>query len=294
MTAINNPSNDTITRFYFDDCDLRGEITNLQQSITDATAHQELPPAAQSLLAEFLSAACLLAGILKFEGLLTLQIRGDGQVPLIMAESTHDRSIRGIVKVIEGANIEGKDLRELVGNAILTLTIDPTQGKRYQGVVPLEGQNIADCLSHYFTQSEQLPTQMWLFNTEQGAGGLFLQGLPAHHTAAEDTAETWKTLKLLASTLTANENSSLEHQVQLTRLFHEYALCIAGYEPVKFACSCSAERSENALAAIGKQDAYALLKEQSQITIDCQFCGQQYCLNGSDLDRIFAAPNTQH
>ncbi|HEY7774725.1 MAG TPA: Hsp33 family molecular chaperone HslO [Marinagarivorans sp.] len=310
-------SDDTITRFYFDDCDMRGEMVTLKNSVRGATEHQHLPASAQALLAQFLSGAALLAGILKFEGLLTLQIRGDGRIPLIMAEATHERSLRGIVKlgaqhsqspssaIVTDADIDGKSLRELVGNGVLTLTIDPEHGQRYQGIVPLEGDTIADCLSHYFTQSEQLPTKLWLFSDANSAGGLFLQSLPAGSRqaqyrdqtgtdSAEQTQNDWQTLVTLVNTLTAQESLTLPHEVQLTRLFHEFTLRVANNVPTRFACSCSQERSENAVAAVGKLDAYALLKEQSTIAIDCQFCGQHYELDSADLDRIFEGDNLLH
>ncbi|BCD99155.1 Hsp33 family molecular chaperone HslO [Marinagarivorans cellulosilyticus] len=313
--STQNTSDDSITRFYFDDCDMRGEMVTLKKSVQAATEHQHLPANAQALLAEFLSGAALLAGILKFEGLLTLQIRGDGLVPMIMAEATHERSLRGIVKlaqqehndgaIVTNADIEGKPLRELVGNGVLTLTIDPIKGQRYQGIVPLEGDTIADCLSHYFTQSEQLPTKLWLFSDENSAGGLFLQSLPAVSRQAEyrdnsgiepaeRAANDWQTLVTLVNTLTTEESLNLSHETQLTRLFHEFTLRTASNVPAQFACSCSQERSENAIAAIGKLDAYALLKEQATIAIDCQFCGQNYQLGGEDLDRIFASNDQLH
>lgn len=308
MTNAKNPntSTDTITRFYFDDCDMRGEMITLNKSIIDAVAHQKLPASAQALLAQFLSSAALLAGILKFEGLLTIQIRGDGDIPLIMAEATHERHLRGIVKLrkdaqeqpIDGKQLEGKSLRDLVGNGVLTLTIDPEQGQRYQGIVPIEGENIAQCLSYYFNQSEQLTTKLWFFSDATCAGGFFLQALPASaeqgKTARTAIKEQWNTLELLADTLTAEESLTLTHPVQLRRLFHEFELRIVSNIPTLFRCSCSQERSENALIALGKADAYALLEEQQTITIDCQFCGQDYDLNQEDLDRIFTNDGTLH
>lgn len=286
------PSSDTVTRFYFDDCDMRGEIVTLHQTAQDATEHQTLPPKAQELLSEFLSAAALLAGILKFEGLLTLQIRGDGDVPLIMAEATHERDLRGIVKVNDTVEITDQGLRELTGDGVLTLTIDPKKGQRYQGIVPLEGNTIAECLSHYFTQSEQLPTKLWLFSNADGAGGFFLQSLPASTRTDAEGQDTWNTLTTLANTLTTQESLELTHEVQLTRLFHEFAVRVTSNQPTRFACSCSQERSEKAITAFGEQEAYAILDSQPQIDIDCEFCGQSYIVTLKDLDRIFKP--TQH
>ena len=68
-TLSDNPSADSATRFFFDDCDVRGEMVTLNSTVTEALLHQDLPSEAKSLLAEFLSAAALLAGILKFKGI---------------------------------------------------------------------------------------------------------------------------------------------------------------------------------------------------------------------------------
>lgn len=299
-----NPSADSATRFYFDDCDVRGEMVTLNSTVAEALRHQELPSEAKCLLAEFLSAAALLAGILKFKGILTLQIRGDGLIPLIMAESNHERHLRGVAKLatdntgetIDSTQISGKNLRELVGNGVLTLTIDPEQGQRYQGIVPLEGNTIAECLTHYFCQSEQLPTRLWLYGSERAAGGFFLQALPSSqpYDDGQKRQNDWQTLEILAATLTEQESLTLEHDVQLMRLFHEFSLRVASNASVKFECTCSQERSENAVAAIGHADAYALLKEQNSIKIDCQFCGQHYALDSHDLDRIFGQNKVIH
>lgn len=312
-----NPTScDTLTRFFFDDCDMRGEMITLKKTVADAVAHQQLPPGAKALLAEFLSAAALLAGILKFEGLLTLQIRGDGDIPLIMAEATHNRNVRGIVKLRENDNgdpiihpalkaqnvkidsLKGIALNELVGNGVLTLTIDPEKGQRYQGIVPLEGADIAECLTHYFNQSEQLATKLWLFSHGQQAGGFFLQALPASAEQAKapraSSQEQWETLDVLASSLTPDESLNLAHTDQLHRLFNEFEVRVAKQVPVQFCCSCSQERSENALVALGKADAYQLLTEQPEVTIDCQFCGQVYRITAKDLDRIFPSDDLIH
>ncbi len=269
-------------------------MVTLAQTAVNATQHQNLSANAQALLSEFLSAAVLLAGILKFEGILTLQIRGDGQVPMLMAEATHDRALRGIIKVNEGFEIQDQPLQELTGNGVLTLTIDPAKGQRYQGIVPLEGDTIAECLSHYFTQSEQLPTKLWLFSNKGHAGGFFLQSLPASIQTHEEQPETWNTLSTLADTLTQQESLELSHTEQLTRLFHEFDLRALDSVPVRFECSCSQARSENAILTLGKQEADDILKTQPSIDIDCDFCGQGYHLTQSDIERIFNASEVRH
>ncbi len=289
---------DQIHRFVLDGCNIRGEIITLSKTYQQATGHQNLPLEQQALLGEFLVAAGLLAETLKFEGVLTVQARGDGPVPLIMAEATDGHTLRGIAKKKDNAalatvDLAGARLADAVGTGILTLTIDPDQGQRYQGIVALESASLADCLSAYFAQSEQLPTRLWLFANDECAAGLLLQALPAtaDHPSQSDS---WTTAEMLAATVTADELLSLPHSEVLGRLFHEFEVRLFEPRPLAFACSCSAERSLNALTALGRADAFALLAEQQLIEVNCEFCGSQYQFGQSDLQALFGADGPVH
>lgn len=299
-------SHDKTHRFLFDNTDIRGQITTLKQSYQQVLANQNLPEELLPILGEFVAAAALLSETLKFEGILTLQVRGDGNVPLIMTEATHQGHVRGLLKISsllkndenghpKGILFDTTSLRSLVGNGVLTLTIDPTQGHRYQGVVPLEGNNLQDCLSHYFEQSEQLPTRIWLFADGKHCGGLMLQSLPAQ--TVKDTAqrkELWQTTIQFANTLMSNELFELEHDAILYRLFNELSCRVFPPRDIHFHCSCSRDRSENAISSLNRNDAYALLKEQGKISIDCQFCGQAYAFDKKDIERIFGDNSAVH
>ncbi|MGH1487116.1 MAG: Hsp33 family molecular chaperone HslO [Cellvibrionaceae bacterium] len=287
--------NDLLHRFVFDNTDIRGEIVTLQDSINELFARQSYPLFIQSLMGEFISAAALLASTLKFDGLLTLQARGDGPVPLIMAEVDHNKRLRGIVKISDPDQPLLEDnLPMLIGKGgVLSITIDPDQGNRYQGIVPLDAPSLADCLEHYFEQSEQLPTRIWLTSDGNTASGLLLQRLPQQLASESSNAEAWENRVQLANTTTSEELLTLDHQHLLTRLFHEEG--VRFYDPIEFAfgCSCSKQRSSHALQQLGHEDAEQLAREQGIITIDCQFCGFQYTYNQEDISAIFA-PKTRH
>ena len=286
-----HPSADLLHRFVFDDIPLRGEIITLCHSFEQAAQHQRFNDAARCLLGEFLAASSLLAETFKFSGTLTLQARGDGAVPLIMAEATHDHTVRGLIKFSEDnlqREVPSASLADNVGNGALTLTVDPDQGQRYQGIVSLEHPAIAACVSAYFTQSEQLPSQMWLFAHKDQVSGLFLQTLPPAHDQQADP-EVWRTVTTLADTLTADEILTLDHQTVLLRLFHEYQVRLFDPSPVSFACSCSRERSLNALTALTAVDARALLAEREWIQMNCEFCGAEYHFGSADLDALFGS-----
>jgi molecular chaperone Hsp33 len=284
-----NASNpDQIHRFVFDDCDIRGEIVTLDATVQDAIAHQNLPLEARALLGEFFTAVSLMIEVLKFSGTLTLQARGAGPVPLIMAEATDARTLRGIVKFAEDQvpDLQGLTLPQLIGDGVLTLTLDPTQGQRYQGVVALEGATLAECLTDYFARSEQLPTRLWLHSDGQRAGGLLLQALPPSADRAP-RPDAWETAEQLAQTVTAEELFQLDHATVLVRLFNEFVVRLFPPQAVSFKCPCSRERSLQALTALGQSDAYALLSERDIIEINCEFCGAEYRFGQPDLDELF-------
>lgn len=285
------PSCDLKHRFLFDDTDIRGEVVTLSDSYAQILANNShLPEPVRRLLGEFVAAVTLLSGTLKFDGILTLQVQGDGPVPLIMAECSHHRTIRAIARVDENADLralaEG-DLDVLLGSGVLAIIIDPDKGERYQGIVPLEGNRLSICLESYFSQSEQLPTRFWLACDEQSVSGLMLQALPRQLASIEENEEHWSTATQLADTVKNEELLQLEHSELLYRLFNEEQVRL--FEPlaVRFECSCSRDRSANALRSLGRKEAEALLAEQDLIKIDCQFCNKSYNFGAFDLPELF-------
>lgn len=281
---------DSLQRFIFESCDIRGEIVTLNTSFIEACEHQSLAPGEKANLGEFLAAVALLGDTLKFDGVLTLQARGDGVIPLLMADITHQKSLRGIIKKQAGAMLDNvqTSLATLLGNSVLSITIDPEKGERYQGIIPLEGENIAACLTDYFTQSEQLPSWFLFYSTENFCGGLFLQALPKKVISDHDaTKDAWRTATQFAATLKAEELFSIGHEEILYRLFHELGCKVFPAKKITFGCSCNEDRSSNAIAALGKEDAFNLLKEQGEIEINCEFCGKQFRFDEEKLQGLF-------
>lgn len=290
---------DQLERFIFSKHDVRGQVVTLTKAYREVLEQNQLPLPVQRLLGEFLAASCLLSTTLKFEGILMLQARGEGDVPLLVAECTNHSDVRGLARVAEGAEIkQDATLRELVGNrGALVITVDPQEGERYQGIVPLEKDTLAECLEDYFTQSEQLKTRFWIESNADTVGGIMLQVLPGNNAASEEeNADAWETGVHLASTVTAEELHNLPHDQLLVRLFHELEPATLGTASIRFKCSCSAERSARALIAMGPEDVYKLLEEQGgEITADCQFCNRTYRFNRQKVEELFnAPPHTLH
>lgn len=282
-------------RFMFDHSDVRGELVSLGESYAHVLAKHPYPEPVAQLLGELLAAAALLVGTMKFDGLLILQARSSGAVPLLMVECSSNREIRGIARYHEEQIGADAGLRELMPDGMLTLTVDPTKGQRYQGIVGLEGINLSECLSDYFATSEQLPTRFWLNADGRRARGLLLQQLPAEQiTDAEERAASWQHVTVLADTLTAEEQLGLDNETLLHRLYHEDTLRLFDPQPLQFKCSCSRDRSAGALVSLGESDAQALLLENhGEIVIDCQFCNERYAFDAADVAQLFAGGGVQ-
>lgn len=288
-----NTSIDQLHRFIFDESDIRGEIVTLNQALHDAFVHQQYPAPIKRLLGEFLTATSLLSRTLKFEGTLTLQARGEGDLSLIMAEINHQRKIRCVAQLNSSASLSDRSLRSLLGKGVLSIIIDPDKGERYQGIVALEGETLSECLEAYFMQSEQLPTRIWLSTDDDSASGLLLQRLPQQVASQEDNDDVWETQVHLANTVSEQELLTVDHATLLTRLFHERGVRMFDAEPIQFSCSCSQARSDQTLSKLGQASLEQVIEEEGKIAVDCHFCGHQYIYLAEDVRRLFA-PDIQH
>jgi molecular chaperone Hsp33 len=273
---------DRSQRFLFEAADIRGEIVQLDRSYRDIIAVHQYAPGVSQLLGEFLAAAVLLATTLKFEGKLVLQARSNGQLPLLMVECDHSLRVRAIARGAQEATSERFD--QLLAGGQLAITIDPVKGQRYQGIVPLVENSLAHSLDAYFRQSEQLGTRFWLSARDGSAAGLLLQQLPTQ--VVDDPAERrnqWEHATTLAQTLTGTELRSVAAPELVHRLYHEEPLRLFEPVPVAFQCNCSRQRTLKALASLPATEVEELLEELGSITMDCEFCNQQYRFGREDL-----------
>jgi molecular chaperone Hsp33 len=279
-------------RFLFEDADIRGQTVCLDGAYRDIVAIHQYAPGVSRLLGEFLAAAVLLSTTLKFQGKLILQVRSQGQVPLLMVECNSSLEVRGIARGAEQAT--SSRFEQLLGSGQLAITIDPTNGQRYQGIVPLTGSSLAHSLDAYFEQSEQLKTRFWLAADEHRARGLLLQQLPSKITADSGESEhQWEHACSLAATIQAQELLELAPQELLYRLYHQDPVRLFSPSPVVFHCSCSRERTRHALSALDPAELEDLLEELGSITMDCEFCNQQYRFDRDDLADVLGGEQTQ-
>ncbi|NIA01431.1 MAG: Hsp33 family molecular chaperone HslO [Planctomycetia bacterium] len=286
---------DCLHRFVFEHSDVRGELVHLDAAWQAVLERKDYPPAVRDLLGQAVVAATLLSATIKFDGSLHLQLQGDGPLSLLLVEVTAQRTLRALAHW--DGEVPAGTLLEQVGNARLTLTIDPgTGGERYQGLIAIEKDNLSAALEDYFQQSEQLATRLWLAASEERASGMLLQRLPGKDVDAED----WQHDVCLGETISAHELLQLSTRKLLRRLYHEQDVRLFEAEPVSFRCACSRERIETMLRGLGYSEVQDILEEQGSVSVNCEFCAQGYVFDQVDVERLFAAadqpevPQTRH
>ena len=272
-------------RFLFPETDIRGELVRLDESLEAILGTHDYPLAVQGLVGEAVAAVALLAGTLKFSGRLSLQAQGRGPVSLLLAECTHDGQLRALARH-DGELDTAANIGALIGDGTMVITITPDQGRQYQGIVPLEGDTLAQCLEGYFQQSEQLPTRLWLAAGNGRAAGLMLQRLPDQVASRDANRNQWEHLEALAGTLKMEELLDLPAETVLRRLFHETPPRLPEAQPLRFGCTCSRERTENALLSLGADELKTLLDEDGEATLTSDFCLSQQHFDAVDLAEL--------
>lgn len=280
---------DQLYRFTFENSAVRGEIVILDASWQAMVERHDYSPALGQYLGEAVAAATLLSGTIKFKGSLILQLQGNGPLKTLVAQATETRQFRGMAHA--EPDVPAGDLARALGEGRLVLTAESPGGERYQGIVGVEGERLAQALESYFSDSEQLGSRVWLAADERRAAGLFLQRLPEtpwEPTLAVD--DDWARVCLLADTLRENELLSLSAEEILRRLFHEETMRLYEPEPVGFHCACSRERIAGALRGIGREEVESIVAEQGRVEADCEFCNAHYVFDAVDVAALFADP----
>ena len=292
---------DTLRRFVFERYPFRGQLVHLGPAWKAMMEHHDYPGQVRNTLGEAVAAAALLASTLKFHGLMTLQLRGEGPMHLMLVECTDGLALRAVARFREAPDTS--DLRVLSGNGALTVTVENDgAANRYQGIVPLSGASMGDCLREYFESSEQLPTRLWLHADGENVSGLLLQRLPVSSKPAgvlesgagllpeDELEDAWRRVQLVADTVTGAELAELDDQKLLRRLFSEDDVRMFESAPVFFRCRCSRERVENMLRALGHAEVDSIVAEFGQVEVRCEFCSRAYRLDAVDCAALFVGP----
>jgi molecular chaperone Hsp33 len=174
------------------------------------------------------------------------------------------------------------------------MTID--QGpdtERYQGMVALEGETLAEVASLYFAQSEQIPTSIRIACAQLGgtgqrtswrSGGALIQQI-AGDSARGDTALAWDHAAILFETLEDKElvDPELSAGDVLYRLYHEDGVRLFEARPIETACTCSRERIVALLQQFGKEAAQDMVEADGLIRVRCEYCNRSFDVRPDEI-----------
>lgn len=286
---------DSLHRFLFEQFPIRGHLVHLDASWRALIEHRDYPALIRDTLGQAVAASLLLAATLKFDGVLSLQLQGDGPVHLLLAQCTSGLGVRGLARFREEKLNGAAGFQDLFGRANLTVTLETDDAaQRYQGIVAIEGERLSQVLQVYFENSEQLPTRLWLHANATGVSGMLLQRLPAGSAASsaaqadpDAVDDTWRRLQLIADTLTPEELHTLADEEILHRLFHEDDVRLFEPAPVYFRCRCSRERVAGMLHSLGATEIESVLAERGEVEVHCDFCNRAYHFDAVDVAQIF-------
>ncbi len=277
---------DKLYRYLFENKSVRGELVNVSQTLESMLAKHTYPPAVQKLLGELLVATSLLTATLKFEGDITVQLQSEGPVRLVVINGNNLQEMRGLARV-EGEITDNASLQDMMAGGYLAITISPSDGERYQGIVELTGCSLADCIENYFRQSEQLPTRLFIRTgiddkNHIAAAGMLLQVLPSNDNREDE----FEHLSKLTETIKAEELFNLDIKEILYRLYHQEDVTLFEAQRVTFQCTCSRQRCINTLMLLENKALDDIIKEDGTVDMQCDFCGSHYIFDLVDIEVI--------
>jgi len=293
---------DIVLPFQIEAPGLRGRLVRLGDAVDTILKRHDYPPPVAALLAEALALSATLSAALKYDGIFTLQLKGDGPVPMLVTDVTTAGAIRGYAEVSgelpDDLAIAAAPVRSLVGKGYLAFTVDQGEHtERYQGIVELTGDSLTECIDHYFRQSEQFSAAMQVTAGQNDAGqwragAMMLQRLPDQEAivALEERDEAWRRSVILMSSVTAAEllDPALAPADLLFRLFHEDGVRVYEQQPISFGCRCSHERAARILASLPRQEVKELIVE-GEVTVTCQFCSETQHFDEGEIAGLYDA-----
>jgi molecular chaperone Hsp33 len=291
MSELNVTFGDFVQPFQIEDLGLHGRLVRLGDALDQAFERHNYPVEISELLGETMALAVALSGAIKYEGVFTLQVQGDGPVSVLMADLTSEGDLRGYVRfdadgLSEALGREGAIVPKLLGAGHMAFTVDQgADTERYQGIVELEGGKLTDCAQNYFSQSEQLDTALIVAadtSNHPGSRGaaLMIQRLPAEAEGTfvrEEEDEAWRRAVVLMSSVTAAEllDPKLKPSELLFRLYHEDGVRLYDVKSVCQKCRCSEEKVKSTLASFPK-DEIAEMADDGMVSVVCEFCKTEY------------------
>ncbi|MDP2206583.1 MAG: Hsp33 family molecular chaperone HslO [Alphaproteobacteria bacterium] len=297
--------------FRLEKSNVRGRMVRLGNVLAQIMQQHNYPPPVSGLLSEVATLCLLLSAMLKYEGVFTLQIKGDGPIRMLVADVTHRGEIRAyasfdepaVKKLAKRKKDTGKGHYHLLGKGYIAFTVDQGQVEnRYQGIVELKGDSIVEAVQHYLTQSEQIKTSFKLaVHPQDGqwrAGAIMIQQMPEEDAGkkvqADVSIEDWTRAAMLLSTCTDGEMLSpvLHSADVLYRLFNEDGVRIYSPTHLRFKCRCSRQRVEDILRTIPRAELEEICEKDGHVSIKCEFCSEEYLFNSNELNDVYEERNT--
>lgn len=297
-----------IQTFQLETSALRGRVVRLGSVLDDILGAHDYPEPVAHLVAETVTLALLLSSMLKYEGIFTLQTKGDGPVAMLVADVTSGGDVRGCASfdperlehaseqlaALEATESGQNHLAQYLGKGYIAFTVDQAGMKeRYQGIVELRGASLIDCVQHYFSQSEQIGTGIRMAVGRRGrswrAGGIMLQKLPEDDGYSENVIsntqeDDWRRSMILMGSCTEDEflDAGLHSNVLLMRLFHEEGVRVFQPVAVRKVCRCSDDKVGNIIRMMSDNDLEYMALD-GRIVMRCEFCSREY---GFDLGAL--------
>jgi molecular chaperone Hsp33 len=297
-----SPFGDYVQPFQIEAPGLRGRLVRLGSAVDAVLAPHHYPGPVAAILAEALAMSAVLASGLKYDGVFTVQVQGDGPIGLMIVDVTSDGGIRGYARFdAERLRASGPEpenpVPRLLGAGHMAFTVD--QGpdtERYQGITALEGATLGDCAHAYFRQSEQMETAIALCasnmtapGAEPRAAALMIQRLPAPAIFESEAEDDWRRSVILMSSVTPAEllDPTLGPDDILYRLFHEDGVRVYRQRPLRHACRCSRDKVERALRSFAESEVRSMA-EEGRLTVTCEFCKAAYVFDEDELNALWS------
>lgn len=280
----------SVRRFLFEGLDIRGAIVHLGDAWQQMQLDRNYQPTVAQLLGETAAITALIAGQLKQPGRLTLQLRGNGPIQLLVMDCNEQLQMRGMARsnpVVLPAPVPQLLGADQGGQLLMSLDM-PDARQPYQSFVPMVGNSIAEIFEHYLEQSEQQPSRLFATASPQAAVCLFLQQMPQ---SDQHDPDGWQRITQLAATVKPAELLELDVETLLGRLFHEEieARGIRIYDPqtVVYHCPEDWEKVRDMIRSLGRADAETLIAEHGEILIADDICNRQYRFSADDVAALF-------
>ncbi|HEX9462448.1 MAG TPA: Hsp33 family molecular chaperone HslO [Alphaproteobacteria bacterium] len=317
MDALNIPGDDIVLPFQIAPSELRGRLVRLGPAVDTILRRHAYPTPVATTLAEMVAIAAALAVTLKYDGVFTMQVKGDGPVRLMVADVTTDGALRGYAQFDEATvaalGTDRPSAPRLFGAGYLAFTVDQgVHTERYQGIVELTGSTLAECAHHYFRQSEQFQAGLKVAAAQHiavdgsrqwRAGALMVQRLPPDgaqgsaegrdekplDVSAEEAEDGWRRALMLAASATSAElvDPQLPAWKLVDRLYLAEGVRIYRPHEMTHRCRCSRERVADVLRSLPVAEVDEL-KIDDKIEVRCEFCNSAHVFDSDDLKALRA------